>query len=96
MSMTLPSPSDCCSPCAGLSVTIIDTSGGTFTVALATDIYGLPSAATNTIAVAQDEYVAGDGNGGVWRYSTTSVAADNFPLVIVPTDGLGGRWLKVV
>lgn len=97
MSLTLPSPSDCCSPCSGLSVSIVDTGAGTFSVALATQIYGLTSDAGNTIAVATDGSTTGDGNGGIWRWASTSTAADNFPLVILPADNPAtGRWLKVV
>lgn len=41
----------------------------------------------------QGYYSAGDGGGGLFRYSSGSVAADNLGTVIAPTAG-AGRWLR--
>lgn len=40
-------------------------------------------------------YTAGDGGGGLFRYASGSVDADNSGTIIAPTSGIG-RWLRVI
>lgn len=100
MSLTLPSPSDCCSPCSGLSVTVDTTGAGTFTWPLIANIYTtITQGITPTLGVTQDAYVTGDGNGGVWRWDAVSTLADDGATVIKPNDvdvSAPGRWRKII
>lgn len=47
--------------------------------------------------VVRGYYASGDGGGGEFHWSATSVAADNGGSVILPTGHVGqGRWLRII
>ncbi len=51
---------------------------------------------SNMLAIVQGGVSAGDGLGGFFYYSASSVAVDNGTTVIVPNGAIQGAWLKLI
>ena len=102
MASTLPTVSDCCSECSGISVTVTTT-----TSALNIFIYdttalfraGASPTTTTAFAVLNGDVTAYDGSGGFYTWISNSTATDDGVNIIKPSDRTvleEGRWRKNV
>lgn len=102
MSSTLPSASDCCSPCSHtLTVTIVETpdvhddTGAVLTFQTTADLRarGSIGLTAESFAITFGDTAAGDGNGHQYFWDEAGSDADNGASVIRPDDFSGaGIW----
>lgn len=107
MSATLPIPSDCCSQCNGLTVTIVDNSGGGSGsgVIVCTTLAQLRAVNSSPLTSQSIAYLLGNlaiydfGPAKTYYWDATNASADNPFSIVVPNDKLGGgngRWVQVM
>ena len=103
MASTLPSASDCCTPCAhALTVTIVQTGGGggsgdALVFDTTEDLRAYGSFGTNRYAIVLGNLVPGDGEGRQFFWDEVGTDPDNGASVVRPDDFAGaGLWRQWV